>query len=122
MPWKHPYPCTYPGCGKLSDKSRCAGHRKKVTREYEQKRGSSAHRGYGQKWREASDDWLIEHPWCVGCNALAAEVDHIIPHKGDMKLFWDLSNWQSLCKPCHSRKTATEDGRWQPAHTANPRR
>jgi 5-methylcytosine-specific restriction protein A len=40
----------------------------------------------------------------------ANEVDHIKPHKGDMALFWDSSNWQSLCKPCHSAKTATEDG------------
>ena len=31
----------------------------------------------------------------------AAVVDHITPHKGDMKLFWDSDNWQSLCKQCH---------------------
>lgn len=37
-------------------------------------------------------------------------VDHIIPHKGDPELFWDQDNWQSLCKPHHDRKTATEDG------------
>jgi 5-methylcytosine-specific restriction protein A len=39
----------------------------------------------------------------------AADLDHIIPHKGDMTLFWDPTNWQGLCKGCHSRKTATED-------------
>nr|WP_292832122.1 HNH endonuclease signature motif containing protein [Mesorhizobium sp.] len=27
-----------------------------------------------------------------------------------MRLFWDRSNWQPLCKPCHDRKTATSDG------------
>ena len=31
----------------------------------------------------------------------ATVVDHIIPHKGDSDLFWDESNWQSLCKRCH---------------------
>lgn len=31
------------------------------------------------------------------------------PHRGDQKLFWDESNWQALCKPCHDRKTWTED-------------
>ena len=41
---------------------------------------------------------------------MAREVDHIEPHKGDDTLFWDQDNWQPLCKPCHSRKTATEDG------------
>lgn len=32
----------------------------------------------------------------------AVIVDHIIPHKGDMELFWDESNWQGLCVSCHS--------------------
>lgn len=32
----------------------------------------------------------------------AYAVDHIKPHKGDMELFWDRSNWQSLCRDCHS--------------------
>lgn len=27
-----------------------------------------------------------------------------------MSLFWDRTNWQGLCKQCHSRKTAAEDG------------
>jgi hypothetical protein len=31
----------------------------------------------------------------------AVLVDHIDPHRGDMKKFWDSANWQSLCKPCH---------------------
>jgi hypothetical protein len=41
---------------------------------------------------------------------IANVVDHIIPHRGDMELFWDESNWQSMCEPCHNRKTASEDG------------
>lgn len=28
-------------------------------------------------------------------------VDHIVPHKGDEKLFWDEDNWQALCPPHH---------------------
>ena len=31
----------------------------------------------------------------------ATIVDHIKPHRGDMALFWDQSNWQPLCKACH---------------------
>ena len=34
-------------------------------------------------------------------------LDHIIPHRGDQKLFWDEQNWQPLCKDCHDRKTGT---------------
>lgn len=51
----------------------------------------------------------------------ATEVDHIIPHRGDQQLFWDTNNWQGLCKPCHSRKTAQEDGGFgQPAQPQKP--
>ena len=39
----------------------------------------------------------------------ATVVDHIIPHRGDQKLFWDQNNWQALCKSCHDKKTLTED-------------
>jgi len=42
--------------------------------------------------------------------APATVVDHIEPHKGDEELFYDINNLQSLCKSCHDRKTAKEDG------------
>lgn len=41
---------------------------------------------------------------------VATVVDHKIPHKGDMRLFWDRNNWQAMAKVCHDRKTAQEDG------------
>jgi 5-methylcytosine-specific restriction protein A len=50
---------------------------------------------------------------CVEClkeNRLtpAEVVDHIKPHRGDPQLFWDVSNWQSLCVAHHNIKTAKE--------------
>ena len=42
----------------------------------------------------------------VGVIKAAEVVDHVIPHKGDVVLFWDSRNWQSLCKACHDAKTA----------------
>ncbi len=36
-------------------------------------------------------------------------VDHIKPHRGDKKLFWDRGNWQPLCEHHHNVKTMTED-------------
>ncbi|WP_370267435.1 HNH endonuclease signature motif containing protein [Nioella sp.] len=28
-------------------------------------------------------------------------VDHIVPHRGDLALFWDPGNWQTLCPDHH---------------------
>lgn len=75
---------------------------------------NSTQRGYGYKWQQARAGYLARHPLCVHCQKAgrveeATEVDHVIPHRGDMALFWDSSNWQALCKPCHSAKTASED-------------
>jgi len=79
------------------------------------KRKTTAQRGYGRKWQKARAAYLAKHPLCVRCEAsdrvtAATDLDHIVPHKGDMVLFWVRNNWQGLCKPCHSRKTAKEDG------------
>lgn len=40
---------------------------------------------------------------------MATVVDHIVPHRGDQKLFWDRGNWQPLCEHHHNVKTMTED-------------
>ena len=40
---------------------------------------------------------------------MATVVDHIKPHRGDKKLFWDRGNWQPLCEHHHNVKTMTED-------------
>lgn len=70
-------------------------------------RESSSKRGYGYRWQKARESYLKKHPLCVDCSrrgyVVAADVvDHIVPHRGDMKLFWDSDNWQSLCTNCHS--------------------
>ena len=78
-------------------------------------RPSAAKRGYGARWVKARRIWLVNHPLCVHCQDMgmirqATVVDHKIPHKGDMRKFWQRDNWQSLCKAHHDIKTATEDG------------
>lgn len=35
--------------------------------------------------------------------------DHIVPHRGDERLFWDESNLQTLCKPCHDGEKQAEE-------------
>jgi 5-methylcytosine-specific restriction protein A len=81
-------------------------------------RESSTARGYGYKWQQASKGFLRQHPLCQ-CEECqegklrlreATVVDHIVPHRNDMSLFWDRNNWQAMAKECHDRKTATQDG------------
>ncbi|MBS9781465.1 MAG: HNH endonuclease [Gammaproteobacteria bacterium] len=69
-------------------------------------RQSANRRGYNSKWQKARKAYLASNPLCVFCKEKgiiksATVIDHIIPHKGDMLLFWDKSNWQPLCKRCH---------------------
>ena len=96
----------------VSEGSRCALHRKVADKA----RGTAHERGYTSAWTKARDAYLMHHPLCAQCQlngmvTAASVVDHIVPHRGDKALFWDSAgNWQPLCKPCHDRKTATEDG------------
>ncbi|MBS0205687.1 MAG: HNH endonuclease [Planctomycetes bacterium] len=64
-------------------------------------------------WSRRRDAQLNKQPLCEACLAQtpeqitgATDVDHIVPHRGNWGLFIDPANLQSLCKPCHSRKTA----------------
>jgi 5-methylcytosine-specific restriction protein A len=66
------------------------------------KRVGARARGYTRDWDIARSNYLVFNPWCVMCNQIATVVDHIVPHKGSMTLFWDKANWQSLCRTCHS--------------------
>lgn len=82
---------------------------------------TAAQRGYGAAWRRARAAFLRDHPLCVMCLAEgkytpATVVDHIKPHRGDQKLFWDVGNWQPLCKRHHdSTKKIIESGGRPPA-------
>ena len=76
---------------------------------------SAAKQGYGRRWQNSRKLFLKKNPLCVTCKAEgvlieATHVDHIKPHRGDMTLFWNQNNWQSLCASCHSKKTNKQDG------------
>lgn len=115
MPYRPKTPCHHPGCPELVEPGRlyCEKHlplHPEATRP-------AAKRGYNRRWQKARKSYLEAHPLCVQCAkkgkyVRATVVDHIIPHRGDQKLFWDQNNWQSLCKSCHDKKTA--DRRHQP--------
>lgn len=108
MPRKPLKPCNHPGCPELTENRFCVKHKNINERK------SANARGYDSRWRKARKRFLKANPLCVECLKAdklveAAVVDHIIPHRGDKKIFWDESNWQALCKSCHDRKTMTTD-------------
>ena len=110
MPKAPKRPCRYPGCPNLCDKGvYCSQHMKFSS---DRMRGGAESRGYDARWRKARTAFLQRNPLCNECMKRgkitpATVVDHIIPHRGDRKLFWDESNWQPLCKCCHDRKTGS---------------
>jgi 5-methylcytosine-specific restriction protein A len=94
---------------------RCEKHRIQERKEINQRCGSAARRGYDARWRAARKRFPAIHPLCVECRrqgrVQAATVeDHIVPHKGDMSLFWDIDNWEAICNSRHDQKTASQDG------------
>ena len=108
MPIQPKKPCRHPGCTNLTYDKYCEVHAS-VDR-----RASAHERGYTSKWRRLSKLYLKAHPLCEECKRQgkltpATVVDHIVPHRGNEHLRWSESNWQSLCKPCHDKKTGTYD-------------
>ena len=112
MPSRPKTPCRHPGCAALVPYGTkyCDKHR---SLHPEDNRSANS-RGYGTAWNRARKRYLETHPLCVEClkagrYVKATDVDHIKPHRGDSVLFWDQSNWQSLCHRHHSIKTRNED-------------
>ena len=83
------------------------------------KRKSAHARGYNHRWRRLRKVQLGQEPFCEYCARMgrttrATVADHIIPHKGEHALLYDLDNLQSLCKTCHdSVKAAEEAGNYR---------
>ena len=94
--------------------------------EYQEKKARQARGEPGTSWERAaerraayaarprSNSWARQAALsrdgysCVECGGAAQEVDHIVPRA--MGGEDDLWNLQSLCIPCHRRKTKREAG------------
>ena len=106
--------CTHLGCGGTQP---CPEH----TRQRDERRGTANERGYSRLWQRISKAFLKRNPLCgmrddqqppvmSECRAQqritpANVVDHVVPHRGNQRLFWNQRNWQALCFTCHNRKT-----------------
>lgn len=113
MPFAPLKPCPAQGCRNLIHRSArwCERHTMERMAEYEATRPSPKERGYTGVWRQIRARILDRDPVCKACGLSdSTDVDHIVPRReGGTE---DDSNLQGLCHPCHSRKTAIEDGRW----------
>jgi len=86
---------------------RGARTKREARTEYDQRRGSARERGYGARWDKTSTGFKHSHPLCLGCEAVGRTeattiTDHVIPHRGDMVVFWDSTKWQPSCDWHHS--------------------
>lgn len=94
-----PSPCL--GCGQLTNGSRCRNCQ----------RPNSRQRGYDHHWEHTRAAFLAACPTCERCADKATEAHHIdgLGPRGPRGFDWE--NLEALCKPCHSRHTATQHAR-----------
>ena len=88
-----------------------------VQRPKEQKIGSRTNNDNSKiynstKWRKFRKVYFANNPLCVRCekNGLITpgkDVDHITPIRLGGEIY-DYDNLQTLCKPCHNRKSGKE--------------
>jgi 5-methylcytosine-specific restriction protein A len=110
-------PCREYFCPNVVARGYCPEHaHREVKRkhEYEQQRGSSTARGYGQAWRKLRIRILARDAICKGgyditCGGrnLSQHCDHIVRREDGGTD--EESNLQGLCAPCHRLKTVCEN-------------
>jgi 5-methylcytosine-specific restriction protein A len=103
MPLRPPRICS---CGRLTASNVVCLCQQRRKAEADKRRPSAQARGYDGKWQRESKAFLalpFNRLCACGCGRTADMVDHIIPHRGDKKLFWSRSNWQPMASsPCHA--------------------
>lgn len=106
MPVKPQTPCRKPGCSLLWP---CPVHEPEFRRAKDEGRATAKARGYDARWGKVRKAVLSEEPFCRLCSRPSEVVDHVLPmRKGGHR--FERSNLQALCKSCHDKKTAREDG------------
>jgi 5-methylcytosine-specific restriction enzyme A len=118
--------CGTPGCGERVQTPYCPAHTKTNQQHYDNRRGSASERGYGAKWQAYVRRFRGHYPLCgmrppgapeTADSRCALEhrpvpmyvVDHIVPvTSAQDPRFYDETNHQALCEPCHNRKRQRE--------------
>src|SRR5450830_1215094 len=114
MPYKPKQYCKSPGCNQLVDTGYCEKHKQPVSQQ-EIDRHKHDNEVYGNTaWRRLRRIKLCNNPLCELCLSKdivvqASQADHIIPVAKQPELRLSLSNLQSLCEVCHTKKTREEN-------------
>jgi 5-methylcytosine-specific restriction protein A len=103
--------CPVAGCRELTRERRCGKHAKEKRTRAPDRRGSSTERGYDYQWQKLRLAKLRQDPLCADClengrTTGAEEVHHRAKVADEPQLRLDMDNLMSLCKPCHSVRTA----------------
>lgn len=114
MPSAAKKPCAYGGCPNLVEGGNryCDVHRALADSMAPDHHREWQHLYNSARWRKIRARQLRREPWCAECMkrgvfTTATDVDHILPHRGDVMLFFR-GPFQSLCHSCHAKKTAME--------------
>jgi 5-methylcytosine-specific restriction enzyme A len=114
--------CAKAGCNKLSVGKYCAihaGHDARQRKALDVERSADPIRKlyFTATWLATRRIVLARDRICAKCKrAFTTVCDHVIAarqwvaqHNGDLESFFDDSNLQGLCKPCHDTKKAVEE-------------
>lgn len=119
------YLCPFPGClafvdtmGRYCSKhsslqaEKDARHAEWTAKRWEQhhERIDYAWVWHDARWRKTRAERLRMEPECRRCGEKATHVDHIVPHRGDESLAFDIENTQSLCARCSNVKSREDRG------------
>jgi 5-methylcytosine-specific restriction enzyme A len=96
--------CSHPACHEIVDRGYCDSHRPRKPS------GPSGTRGYeAPRWRRLRREVLRDQPTCR-CGRPARDVHHLDGQGLNGPLAYDRINLEALCRPCHSRITASTVG------------
>ena len=109
MPTRPLRECAAGNCHVRVVSGRCPAHRPKEA----DRRNTAIRRLYrSAPWLALREQLWRTDPLCAECAKAGriepwTDLDHIVPHRGDLRLFWDVRNLQGLCASHHAAKTAT---------------
>lgn len=88
----------------------------RMKKQQEKERQTKNSKIYDKDWVKLRKAHLISSPFCVPCSqdfgklTEASSVHHIVYVRDDDKRRLDPTNCMSICRSCHSRLHAIEDG------------